>query len=119
MSLPRIAVDAMGGDEGVRVMVDGAAVGFHGDLLEYLRAHPATDIEVGVIRGAYERVQLTCRTDSSGALGFLQKDPMTMPEFQLEERTYGPGEALVSGFALAWTTFDAFLVQPLRCESGG
>ena len=26
MSLPRIAVDAMGGDEGVRVMVDGAAM---------------------------------------------------------------------------------------------
>ena len=26
MSLPRIAVDAMGGDEGVRVMVEGAAL---------------------------------------------------------------------------------------------
>jgi glycerol-3-phosphate acyltransferase PlsX len=26
MSLPRIAVDAMGGDEGVRVMVSGAAL---------------------------------------------------------------------------------------------
>ena len=25
MSLPRIAIDAMGGDEGVRVMIDGAA----------------------------------------------------------------------------------------------
>ena len=25
MSLPRIAVDAMGGDEGVRVMISGAA----------------------------------------------------------------------------------------------
>ncbi len=26
MSLPRIAIDAMGGDEGVRVMVEGAAI---------------------------------------------------------------------------------------------
>ena len=26
MSLPRIAVDAMGGDEGVRVMIEGAAI---------------------------------------------------------------------------------------------
>ena len=26
MSLPRIAVDAMGGDEGVRVMIEGAAL---------------------------------------------------------------------------------------------
>ena len=26
MSLPRIAIDAMGGDEGVRVMIDGAAI---------------------------------------------------------------------------------------------
>lgn len=26
MNLPRIAVDAMGGDEGVRVMVEGAAL---------------------------------------------------------------------------------------------
>ena len=26
MSLPRIAVDAMGGDEGVRTMVEGAAL---------------------------------------------------------------------------------------------
>ena len=26
MTLPRIAVDAMGGDEGVRVMVEGAAI---------------------------------------------------------------------------------------------
>ena len=25
MTLPRIAIDAMGGDEGVRVMIDGAA----------------------------------------------------------------------------------------------
>ena len=93
------------------VTLDGAAVGFHGDVLEYLRAHPASDVEVGVIRGAYERLQLTCQTDSSGALGFLQKDPMTMPEFQLEERTYGPGEALVSGFALAWTTLEEYVLS--------
>ena len=26
MTLPRIAIDAMGGDEGVRVMVEGAAL---------------------------------------------------------------------------------------------
>ena len=26
MNLPRIAVDAMGGDEGVRVMIEGAAL---------------------------------------------------------------------------------------------
>ena len=26
MSLPRIAIDAMGGDEGVRVMIEGAAI---------------------------------------------------------------------------------------------
>ncbi|MEY4951681.1 MAG: phosphate acyltransferase PlsX, partial [Pseudomonadota bacterium] len=26
MSLPRIAIDAMGGDEGVRVMIEGAAL---------------------------------------------------------------------------------------------
>jgi glycerol-3-phosphate acyltransferase PlsX len=29
MSLPRIAIDAMGGDEGVRVMIDGAALARH------------------------------------------------------------------------------------------
>ena len=30
MTLPRIAIDAMGGDEGVRVMVEGAALARRG-----------------------------------------------------------------------------------------
>ena len=36
---------------------------------------------------------------------------MTMPEFQLEERTFAPGEALVSGFALAWTTLEEYVLS--------
>ena len=53
MSLPRIAVDAMGGDEGVRVMVEGAAlarrrhdqfkfllVGDEGKIKAALERHP-------------------------------------------------------------------------------
>ena len=93
------------------VSLDGQPVMFHGDVLEYLRSHPASDIEIGVVRGAYEPVALTCATDSSGALGFFQKDPMTMAEFQLEERTYSAGEALVSGFALAWTTLEEYVLS--------
>src|SRR3954467_7583740 len=53
MSLPRIAVDAMGGDEGVRVMIEGAAlarrrhdrfkfllVGDEGQIKAALERHP-------------------------------------------------------------------------------
>ena len=65
MSLPRIAIDAMGGDEGVRVMVEGAAlarrrhdkfkfllVGDHDRIAQALESHPN-------LRGASEILHCT------------------------------------------------------------
>ena len=43
MNLPRIAVDAMGGDEGVRVMVSGAALAKEAGVMIVPVAHNAGD----------------------------------------------------------------------------
>lgn len=93
------------------VALNGAPLGFHGDVLDFLRAHPSTDIEVTVIRTAGDTAFLGCSTDSTGALGFMQRDPLTMPEFALEERNYGVGTALVSGFSLAWSTLEEYILS--------
>ena len=47
MSLPRIAIDAMGGDEGVRVMVEGAALARRNhDSFKFLLVGDGKRIEV-------------------------------------------------------------------------
>ena len=60
MSLPRIAVDAMGGDEGVRVMVEGAAIARRShDRFKFLLVGDETQIKAALenhpnLRGASE-----------------------------------------------------------------
>jgi len=60
MSLPRIAIDAMGGDEGVRVMVEGAALARRRhDKFQFLLVGDETQIKVALdthpqMRGASE-----------------------------------------------------------------
>ena len=60
MSLPRIAVDAMGGDEGVRVMVEGAALARRRhDQFQFLLVGDETRIKAALdkhpnMRGASE-----------------------------------------------------------------
>ena len=60
MSLPRIAVDAMGGDEGVRVMVEGAAIARRShDRFKFLLVGDETRIKAALdhhpnLRGASE-----------------------------------------------------------------
>ncbi len=62
MSLPRIAVDAMGGDEGVRVMVEGAAIARRShDRFKFLLVGDSTRIKAALdnhpnLRGASEIV---------------------------------------------------------------
>lgn len=49
MSLPRIAIDAMGGDEGVRVMVEGAAIARHRhDRCSFLLVGDETQIKAAL-----------------------------------------------------------------------
>lgn len=49
MSLPRIAIDAMGGDEGVRVMIDGAALARHRhDRFKFLLVGDETRIKAAL-----------------------------------------------------------------------
>ena len=91
------------------VTLDGAAVGFHGDVLEYLGASGGRH-RGGGIRGAYERLQLTCRTDSSGALGFCKR-PHDHAGIPIGRAHLRPREALVSGFALAWTTLEEYVLS--------
>lgn len=50
MSLPRIAVDAMGGDEGVRVMIEGAAIARRAhDRFKFLLVGDRTRIEAALV----------------------------------------------------------------------
>jgi regulator of sigma E protease len=109
---PGSGAELGGMKEGDRIVgINGEAISFHGDVLDYLRARPATFLELTIVRADGEQVLLNCTTDSTGALGFLQKDPLTMPEFELEERTYGFGEALTNGFSLAWNTLEEYVLS--------
>jgi len=109
---PGSGAELGGMQEGDRIVgINGEAISFHGDVLDYLRARPATSMELTIVRADGEQVLLNCTTDSTGALGFLQKDPLTMPEFELEERTYGFGTALTNGFSLAWNTLEEYVLS--------
>ena len=91
--------------------LNGESRRFYGEVTSFLQAHPNESIEVEVQRMNGTLSQLTCQTDSLGALGFLSVNAMDMSEFQLQERTYGVGEALISGFALASTTLQEYVLS--------
>jgi regulator of sigma E protease len=55
--------------------------------------------------------EVICETDSSGALGFFQAPPSEMSEFQMVDRTYTFGQSLSSGFTLAWTTLEEYVLS--------
>ena len=72
MSLPRIAIDAMGGDEGVRVMVEGAAlarrqhdrfkfllVGDEAQIKSALESHPNLRAASEILHGRKQYRQKT------------------------------------------------------------
>ena len=54
---------------------------------------------------------LHAATDSTGALGFLTQDPSKMAEFQSEHREFSAGEAVVSGFGLAASTLQEYVLS--------
>jgi len=55
--------------------------------------------------------ELVCNTDSTGALGFYQAAPSEMSEFQMVQRSYTLGQSLSSGFTLAWTTLEEYVLS--------
>ncbi len=99
----------MAGDRILKL--NGENLSFFGEVVSFLQDHPDESIQVEVQRMNGTLSQLNCRTDSTGALGFSSVNAMDMSEFQLEERTFSAGEALVSGFALASTTLQEYVLS--------
>lgn len=93
------------------VGIDGEELRFYGEVSAYLKQNPQTEMSIEVQRMNGELTTLTCTTDSTGALGFFQVDPLTMSEFPLTERAYGTGQALISGFILAKTTLEEYVLS--------
>jgi regulator of sigma E protease len=93
------------------VSIDGEPARFYGEVTEYLQSHPSKEVTIEVLRMNGSLVELVCNTDSTGALGFNQAAPSEMSEFQMVDRTYTLGQSLSSGFTLAWTTLEEYVLS--------
>jgi regulator of sigma E protease len=91
--------------------LNGESHSFFGEVVSFLQARPNRTIEVEVQRMNGTLAQLICETDSNGTLGFASVKAMEMSEFQLEERSYSVGEAFASGFTLASTTLQEYVLS--------
>jgi len=93
------------------VSIDGRPARFYGEVTEYLRSNPSKEVTIEVLRMNGSSAELICNTDSSGALGFYQAAPSEMSEFQMVDRTYTLGQSLSSGFTLAWSTLEEYVLS--------
>ncbi len=93
------------------VSIDGEPRRFHGEVTSYLQAHPNQRVDLEVQRMDGSLAALQCETDSAGELGFTQVSPFEMGEFALEDRKFGLGSALTSGFSLASTTLREYVLS--------
>ena len=110
--LPGSQADAAGLRAGDRfVGIDSLPLIFFGDVSAYLRAHPSDSVLLMVADEAGVQRVLHAATDSTGALGFLTQDPSKMAEFQSEHREFSAGEAVVSGFGLAASTLQEYVLS--------
>ena len=93
------------------VSIDGEPRRFYGEVTSYLQAHPNQQVNLEVQRMDGSLATLECKTDSAGELGFSQVSPFEMGEFELEDREFTLGSALVSGFSLASTTLREYVLS--------
>lgn len=93
------------------ISIDGESTRFYGEVTEYLQSHPSKTVTIEVLRMNGTSAELLCNTDSMGALGFYQAAPNEMSEFQMVDRTYTLGQSLTSGFTLAWTTLEEYVLS--------
>ncbi|MBT6164202.1 MAG: RIP metalloprotease RseP [Crocinitomicaceae bacterium] len=93
------------------ISIDGESTRFYGEVTEYLQSHPSKMVTIEVLRMNGTSAELLCNTDSMGALGFDQAAPNEMSEFQMVDRTYTLGQSLTSGFTLAWTTLEEYVLS--------
>ena len=93
------------------ISIDGEPARFYGEVTEYLQSHPSKEVTIEVLRMNGSSAELVCNTDSTGALGFYQAAPSEMSEFQMVQRSYTLGQSLSSGFTLAWTTLEEYVLS--------
>jgi regulator of sigma E protease len=93
------------------VAIDSVPLTYFGEVSAYLRAHPNAAVAVEVVDASGAPHLRSATTDSTGALGFLNRDPSEMPEFATEHKAFGAGEALVSGFSLAASTLQEYVLS--------
>tara|TARA_Y100000385_G_scaffold272548_1_gene313491 strand:+ start:283 stop:1677 length:1395 start_codon:yes stop_codon:yes gene_type:complete len=93
------------------ISIDGNPKRFYGEVTDYLQSNPSKAVVLEVLRMNGTTAEVVCETDSSGALGFFQASPSEMSEFQMVDRTYTLGQSLSSGFTLAWTTLEEYVLS--------
>jgi len=110
--LPGSQAEAAGLRAGDRIVgLDSLPLTFFSEVAAYLRAHPSDSVEVMVADEAGAQRVVHAATDSTGALGFLNRDPAEMPEFASQHRAFSAGEAVVSGFGLAASTLQEYVLS--------
>jgi len=110
--MPESGAARAGLTSGDRIVgIDSMPLVYFGEISAYLRAHPNTAVTLSVVDAAGMPVTRTATTDSTGALGFLNRDFSELPEFTLEHKAFGAGEALVSGFSLAASTLQEYVLS--------
>jgi regulator of sigma E protease len=92
------------------VEIEGQPVFAHDQVVKYLRSHPGEPFEFKVSRGG-QIVQNTGQTDSTGAFGFLNALPADLSEFEFTHRQYAFAQGISSGFSLAWTTLQDYVLS--------
>mgnify|MGYP001942814953 FL=1 len=93
------------------VSLNGVPTFAYDQVVSFLRSHPGESFEFVVEREGQGQVTLTGQTDETGAFGFNNAMPNALDDFTITRRTYGLGEGVVSGFQLAATTLQDYVLS--------
>ena len=93
------------------VSLNGVPTFAYDQVVSFLRSHPGESFEFVVEREGQGQVALTGQTDETGAFGFNNAMPNALDDFTITRRTYGLGEGVVSGFQLAATTLQDYVLS--------
>lgn len=108
---PGSGAEAAGLQPGDRfVEIEGQPVFAHDQVVKYLRAHPGEPFEFKISRDG-QIIQNAGQTDSTGAFGFLNTLPADLPEFEFTHRQYAFADGITSGFSLAWSTLQDYVLS--------
>lgn len=93
------------------VSINGKTVFAYDQVVGYLQSHPGEAFDFVVQRGESEQIALKGKTDENGVFGFNNAMPAELDEFTMTNRQYGLVSGITSGFQLAATTLQDYVLS--------